>query len=124
MRFQFYDDAKALLNKYRAKGLQIIAVPLNEFQNTAPQSSACEKAKLYEGVGESSFPVLDKTTSGAPFFAWLTSQEPSEGGPSGMPQTSYEKFLINPSGSVVKRYGAFDGEWVADASKEIDKMLR
>lgn len=112
-----------MLTEYSAKGLQIIAVPLNEFDNTAPQSSACEKAKLYEGVGDESFPVLDKLTSRAPFLDWLTSQQPTEGGSEGQLRSSYEKFLINSSGSLVKRYGAFDDEWLSDVSSELDKML-
>lgn len=124
MRFNFYKGAKELLTKYKARGLQILAVPLNEFDNTAPQSSACEKAKLYEGVGDKSFIVLDKLTSGAPFLQWLTSQEPPNGGPSGSLRTSYEKFLIDSSGSVVRRYGAFDDEWLTDVSGEIKRLLK
>lgn len=131
MRFRFYDDARVLLNKYKAKGLQLIAVPVNEFANTAPQASQCERAKLYEGImgrpeGDY-FPVLDKVYANGnrapPFFGWLLDQEPRKGGQSGPLKTSYEKFLIDSSGAVVKRYDGFDDEWVQDVSSELERLL-
>jgi len=131
LKFRFYDDAKLLLSRYRSKGLQLIAMPVNEFSNTAPQASQCERAKLYEGIlGQSTddpFPVLDKGFANGdrapPFWSWLLAQEPQRGGEAGPVRTSYEKFLIDSRGALVKRYGAFDDEWLDDVAKEVDRLL-
>lgn len=119
------------MDKYRTKGLQLIAVPMNEFDNTAPQSSRCERSKLYEALtgrpDGGGFPVLDKVVgAGArapPFLRWLLEQTPRNGGATGALETSYEKFLVDSKGALVKRYRAFDHEWVPDVSNEIEKLL-
>lgn len=122
MRLRFYAEARELWSKYKSKGLQFLGVPMNEFANTAPQNARCERAKMYEGVQDSSFPVMDKLTCGAPFLKFLTSQEPAKGGPCGPLETSYEKFLVDSNGVVIKRYSGFD-DWVDDISPEIDSLL-
>lgn len=108
--------------------MQLIAVPVNQFGSQAPQSTSCEKKILYKkcGVEDNAFPVLDKVDangkSAAPFFAWLTSQNPPRGGGTGPLEWNYHKFLIDSEGKLIKRYKPFDLEW-KKVGREIERLL-
>jgi len=106
--------------------LRLLAVPVNDFQNTAPQSSACEKSKLKAGVNaakESSIQLLDKVHTNVPFLKWLQDQDGVRGGSSGFMDSSYEKFLVDSRGVLIRRYRAFDSDW-EDVSGELGTLLR
>jgi len=108
-----------LLKKYKAKGLTLIAVPVNQHGAQAPHSSECERSILYHkmGMSESDFPVLDKVESNGAnavgFYKFLKQKMPdAEGGvlsllpkqPWSELSWNYEKFLVNEEGNVVGRY--------------------
>jgi len=109
-----------LLNKYQAKGLTLIAVPVNQMGAQAPHSSDCERSILYHKMEMSNFPVLDKVQANGPdavgFYKFLKAQMPNaEGGVlpmiaenhavgHGELSWNYEKFLVNQKGQVIGRY--------------------
>jgi len=111
-----------LLNKYGSKGLELIAVPSNQFGEQAPHSSACERAYMYRKMNmqEQDFPILDKVhvngEKTVPFYRFLKGQHPkAEGGvlppialfrgdiPAGDLSWNYEKFFVDENGKVIKR---------------------
>lgn len=115
----FYKGAHELLNEFKGQGLQLIAVPSNQFGQQAPHSSECERNFMYKKMDMEplSFPILDKMDlngpNAAPFFKWLREQSPNaEGevipqlpkvGP-GEVSWNYEKFLVDAEGHVLGRY--------------------
>lgn len=93
-----------MLKQYQADGLQLIAVPCNQFGGQAPHSSSCERAYQYRIMGLDGegprwvdsvtnitwsdntdlYPVLDKVDANgdneAPFYTFLKAQSPISSG--------------------------------------------
>jgi len=121
-----------LLKKYQAKGLTLIAVPVNQFGGQAPHSSNCERLMLYHKMGTKDFPVLDKVeANGAKavsFYKFLKAhKKETEGPPAEVAQPpgelgwNYEKFLVDENGQVLGRYASkFD---VKDLDSKIQSLL-
>lgn len=118
-------------------------MPSNQPAGQAPLTSAGEREVLckelgvpegdlpaaFAGIGrlmDSSVTVLDKTLpqgdQAAPFFTWLASQTPLNGGFKFQERYpgdkdfmnidgNFNKFLIDAKGNLLKRYRNFDEEW-------------
>lgn len=126
-----------MLKKYKAQGLTLIAVPVNQHGAQAPHSSNCERSILYHKMDmqESEFPVLDKVESNGPkavgFYKFLKAQQPeAEGGvlsllPKPAPgelSWNYEKFLVDGKGQVLGRFTHQVD--VKDLEAQIKEILR
>ena len=99
------DGMQKLFDKYKERGLQVLAFPSNEFGGQEPGSNdqIQEFCQLNYGV---KFPVLDKIQVNGkdahPLYQYLKKQKSSVG--MEMIKWNFEKFLIDREGKVVQRY--------------------
>lgn len=127
-----YDTLQALYEAYHDKGLEIIAVPSNQFDDEEPGTNdeIQEFCKLNFGV---TFPVAAKSDvrdeTALPLFKYLTEQQPFKGfNPSNRTELldnylhehhphyfdddsikwNFTKFVINQNGDVVARFEPVD----------------
>jgi len=123
MKFPLYDDARMLVKKFEARGLRVIALPFGEVDSDAPSLSSGCRVEAYQGmVGDASGNSLSLTLP-ATLLEWLMSQQPRRGGHTGQLRSSFEKFLVDSNGALIRRYGGFEDGWIDDVSVEIEKLL-
>lgn len=117
-----YPELTELYEKYKTKGLEILAFPCNQFGNQEPGSNeeimqfACTRFKA-------EFPIFDKVDvngdSAAPIYKFLKS---SKGGLFGDGiKWNFAKFLVDKDGNVVDRYAPTTSP--ASIEKDIKKLL-
>nr|AYQ93004.1 glutathione peroxidase 7 [Rhodiola crenulata] len=100
-----YSELTQLYSKYKAKGLEILAFPCNQFgfqepgSNTQIKQFACTRFKA-------EFPIFDKVDVNGPFTAPVYQfLKSSSGGFLGdIVKWNFEKFLVDKDGKVVERY--------------------
>eukprot|EP00741_Cyanophora_paradoxa_P021737 tig00000241_g20980.t1 len=96
-----YDQLAQLYEKYKAKGLEVMAFPCNQFGQQEPGTNA-EIKSFATGKG-ASFPLMDKVeVNGAnaiPLYKdFLKAKFPGD------IKWNFGKFLVNKKGEVVQRY--------------------
>jgi glutathione peroxidase len=113
-----YAGLEALNQKYRARGLEVLGFPCNQFGAQEPGEAAeigafCRKNY---GVSFRMFDKIDVNGPGAhPLYQWLTQAAPGILGTEAI-KWNFTKFLIGRDGKVVKRYapktepGAIEGD--------------
>jgi glutathione peroxidase len=113
-----YAGLEALNQKYRARGLEVLGFPCNQFGAQEPGKAAeigafCRKNY---GVSFRMFDKIDVNGPGAhPLYQWLTQAAPGILGTEAI-KWNFTKFLIGRDGKVVKRYapktepGAIEGD--------------
>jgi glutathione peroxidase len=112
-----------LYKQYKAKGLEILGFPCNQFGKQDPGSNdeIMEFCQLNYGV---SFPMFGKIeVNGAaadPLFNHLKKAAPGVLGSEGI-KWNFTKFLIDRSGKVVKRYAPKDTPRAI--ARDIEKLL-
>jgi glutathione peroxidase len=85
----------------------VLGFPCNQFGNQEPGSDAeiLEFATSKYGV---SFPMFSKIEvngdGAAPLYQWLKREQPGDGASADI-VWNFEKFLVDPSGDVVERFG-------------------
>ncbi|XP_057424019.1 phospholipid hydroperoxide glutathione peroxidase, chloroplastic-like [Lotus japonicus] len=100
-----YSELSHLYEKYKEKGLEILAFPCNQFGFQEPGSN--EEIKQFACTRfKAEFPIFDKVDVNGPFtvpvYQFLKS---SAGGFLGdVVKWNFEKFLIDKNGKVVERY--------------------
>jgi len=105
-----YKGLEALYEKYRAKGLEVLGFPCNQFGAQEPGSEAeieqfCE---LNYGVTFPMFAKIDvngKNT--APVYEYLKSEKPGLLGSEAI-KWNFTKFLVDRSGKVIARFAPND----------------
>ncbi|MGE2836830.1 glutathione peroxidase [Mycobacterium sp. SMC-4] len=101
-----YSGLEKLAKEYGGRGLTVIGVPCNQFMGQEP-GTAEEIQTFCSTTYGVTFPLLAKTdVNGAdrhPLYAQLT-ETADDNGEAGDIQWNFEKFLIAPDGSVVKRF--------------------
>ncbi|PAN42069.1 hypothetical protein PAHAL_8G124800 [Panicum hallii] len=100
-----YKELNVLYDKYRTKGLEILAFPCNQFAGQEPgsnediQETVCTRFKA-------EFPIFDKINvngkDAGPLFKYLKSQKGGFLG-DGI-KWNFTKFLVDKDGKVVERY--------------------
>jgi glutathione peroxidase len=120
-----YEGLEALSREAGKRGLQVLGFPCNQFGQQEPDSDA-EIQEFCSASYDVTFPVLAKIEvngDGAdPLYAYLREQAPGDFGPSygflyehvqkTRPEAldtdeikwNFTKFLVDPDGSVVRRY--------------------
>ena len=98
-----YTGLQALYEKYKVKGLEILAFPCNQFGGQ--ESGTNEDIKTFCDTNYNvSFPLFDKVEvkgeTASPLFKFLEEQSGRE------IQWNFSKFLINKNGEFVKGFGA------------------
>ncbi|WP_285725493.1 glutathione peroxidase [Psychromicrobium xiongbiense] len=102
-----YAGLEQLYTEYRDRGLEVLGVPSNQFGGQEPGTNEeiVEFCTRNFGV---TFPLTAKTdvkgAEQAPLYAGLTQLAAEDG--STEVKWNFEKFLISPSGEVVRRFGS------------------
>jgi glutathione peroxidase len=101
-----YEGLESLGRKYRARGLEVLGFPCNQFGAQEPGDAAEIAAFCQKNYG-ASFQMFDKIEvngSGAhPLYQWLTKSAPGILGTEAI-KWNFTKFLIGRNGKVFKRY--------------------
>ena len=101
-----YEGLEALNRKFRAKGLEVLGFPCNQFGAQEPGGAAeigafCQKNY---GVSFQMFEKIEVNGSGAhPLYRWLTHSAPGILGIEAI-KWNFTKFLIGRDGRIFKRY--------------------
>lgn len=116
-----YQDMVDLWQRYRDRGLVVIGVPSNDFnQETGSNSDIKEFCELTYGVD---FPMADKThVKGAeshPFYQWAAQTL----GEAKAPRWNFYKYLVAPDGTLVDGYPSTAGPTSPALIEAIEKVL-
>ncbi len=100
-----YQDLEALYEKYRGRGLEILAFPANNFMHQEPGSDS-EIEKFCTLRFHIKFLLFSKISVRGkdihPLFSYLTSQPGVKGGI----KWNFTKFLVAPDGKITARFGS------------------
>ncbi len=117
-----YAELEEIWQKYKDKGLIVIAIPSNDFGSQEPGSNK-EIANFCQVNFNISFLLTEKLpVSGAnshPFFKWT---KESFGRLSG-PQWNFYKYIISPEGKPAAWFTSFTSPGSAKLIKTIEKNL-
>ena len=101
-----YAGLEKLYETYRARGLEVLGFPCNQFAGQEPGTDAevQEFCKLRYGV---SFPLFSKIdVNGAarhPLYAWLSAEDAAPEGPGDI-KWNFGKFVVGRDGRVKARF--------------------
>ncbi len=114
-----YDELQALYDRYKDRGLVVLAVPSNDFrQELASNAEVAEFCEVNFGLD---FPMATITSvKGAmahPFYRWLSQTEGF------VPGWNFNKVLIAPDGSVAGTFGAPVKPLSGQITSQIEAML-
>jgi len=120
-----YTELTSLYEKYKDKGLEILAFPCNQFGGQEPGTNeqiknfACSRYKA-------TFPLFAKVdvngANAAPLYKWLKAEKPAGlfGVGDGI-KWNFGKFLVDKEGKVVERYAPTTSP--SSIAKDIEKLL-
>jgi glutathione peroxidase len=120
-----YADLEALYEKYRDKGLEILAFPSNDFGGQEPGSNSEIKLFCTEKY-DVKFPLFAKVPVKGkekhPLYTYLTDPErnPETGGEI---TWNFTKFLVDGNGKIVTRYESKVKPTDDNVTKDIEKAL-
>ncbi|KAI9252632.1 thioredoxin-like protein [Sporodiniella umbellata] len=120
-----YSGLESLYNKYKDQGFEMIGVPCNQFLNQEPGTNE-EILELCQRKYDVNFPLLEKMDvngdNTAPLYQFL---KDSKSGILGLSvvKWNFEKFLVDKSGNVVKRFATItEPESIAPDIEELLKQ--
>lgn len=117
-----YRGLEALVDRYRARGFEVLAFPANDFLGQEPGTDT-EIAQFCETNFQTSFPLFSKlSVKGkriAPLYAWLTRDAAFPGNI----EWNFAKFLIGPDGRVVARFGPRTDPLAKEVTTAIEAAL-
>ena len=118
-----YEGLEALYQKYRARGLVVMAFPCNQFGGQEP-GDAAEIATFCATTYNVTFPVLAKVDVNGPkadpLFAYLTRAKRGILGSAAI-KWNFTKFLVGRDGRVIARFAPADRPQMLEA--DIEKAL-
>ena len=115
-----YQGLQALYEKYQSKGLEILDFPCNQFANQAPGTES-EIQDFCILKYNTTFKLFAKVNGkdAEPMFDYLKKEK---GGALGNRiKWNFTKFLVDPSGKVLKRYAPTDTP--ENIEKDIQQLL-
>ncbi len=117
-----YKDLEELYQKYKSKGLEILAFPSNQFLNQEPGDRASIENTCYINYGVT-FSVFEKSDVKGkninPVFKYLTDNK--SGFVTKTIKWNFTKFLLDQNARVVKRFAP--STKVKSIEKYIDNLL-
>ena len=118
-----FKGLEEMYKRYHDKGLEILGFPCNQFGKQDPGSNdeIMEFCQLNYGVSFPMFSKIEVNGSNAdPLFKHLKKAAPGALGTEGI-KWNFTKFLVDPTGKVVKRYAPKDKPKAI--AKDIEKLL-
>lgn len=118
-----YGGLETLYEKYKQRGLEILAFPCNQFGGQEPGAEVeIEKfCKTNYGVSFKLFGKVDVNgATAAPLYKFLKSSAPGLLGTEAI-KWNFTKFLVDKDGNVLKRYAPTDTPEAI--GKELEKIL-
>lgn len=114
-----YDDLQTLWETYEARGLKVLAVPSDDFNQELADAG---KVKEFCSVNfDLTLPMTDITpVTGAqahPFYAWLRDSHGFT------PGWNFNKVLIGPGGEVVETWGSVTRPTSTAITRRIEALL-
>jgi glutathione peroxidase len=117
-----YEQLETMYEKYRDKGLEILAFPANNFGKQEPGTNEEIKTFCYTKYSLT-FPLFSKiSVKGAdkhPLYRYLTEQSPFPG----EVEWNFQKYLIDRSGNVVARYHHRTKPLSEDLVRDVEREL-
>ncbi len=102
-----YQGLQSLQERYAAEGFSVLGFPCNQFGKQEPGSNE-DIQEFCSGVYHVTFPVFSKINVNGqdahPLYQYLTRAAPGILGSRSI-KWNFTKFLIDPTGSVIRRYG-------------------
>lgn len=118
-----YDGLEALYRRYKDRGFDVLGFPCDQFGHQEPGNEA-EIASFCSTRFSVSFPMFAKIeVNGAgahPLYQWLKQEAPGLLGTQSI-KWNFTKFLIDPTGRVVRRYAPTDKP--EDLAADIESVL-
>jgi glutathione peroxidase len=119
-----YRELQELFDRYKEKGLVVLAFPSNDFGNQEPGSNEEILAFCMSRYGVH-FPLFEKNPvlgpSKQPVYKFLTETGPEE--LRGEVGWNFEKFLLDRKGRLRTRYGSFTNPLSKRLKGDIEKLL-
>lgn len=114
-----YDDMQALYDRYRDRGLVVLAVPSNDFrQELADNEAVREFCDVNFGLDLPMTEITPVRGEGAhPFYRWLAAEHGFR------PSWNFSKVLIAPDGSYVNGWGPLTGPNSGTITRAIEALL-
>jgi len=117
-----YAPMEQLYQKYRDRGFEVLAFPANNFMGQEPGTNEEIRAFCTANYG-TSFPLFEKiSVKGAgihPLYRYLTTLP----GFSGDVTWNFNKFLVDPDGRVVARFGSRVDPLAAELTTKLEEIL-
>lgn len=116
-----YSGLQKIWEDYREKGLVVLAVPSNDFQDQEPAGEADIKKFCETNFGVN-FPMTSKqavTGAGAhPLYQWLAKLPHG-----GAPQWNFHKYIFNREGELIESWSSVAKPESEKVTKVIEKLL-
>ena len=116
-----YSDLQKLWDKYKAKGLIVLAIPSNSFNQE--KISDDEVKKFCEVNFNINFPISTitdvKGDNAHEIFKWAKKNY----GKSAVPKWNFHKILINKNGKIEDTYNSFTNPTSKKITSKIEKLL-
>lgn len=117
-----YAELEALYERYRERGLIVLAVPSNDFGAQEP-GTAAEIASFCTTRFHVQFPLAEKAhvigEAAHPFYRWIE----RELGEAGVPRWNFHKYLIAPDGSLAGAWPSAVKPLAPEIIAEIERLL-
>lgn len=117
-----YKGLEALYQKYRDRGFEVLGFPANNFMGQEPGTNE-EIKQFCELKYKTTFPMFSKISVKGrdidPLYGYLT----TESGFNGDIGWNFNKFLVDPQGRVVARYGAPVDPQSGELTQKLESIL-
>ena len=117
-----YAPMEQLYEKYRDRGFEVLAFPANDFMGQEPGTNAEIRAFCAANY-RVTFPLFEKISVKGdaihPLYRYLTTLPGFDGGIS----WNFNKFLVDPNGKVVARFGTRVDPMSEEVTRKIEEVL-
>ena len=117
-----YAPMEQLYRKYRERGFEVLAFPANDFMGQEPGTNE-EIRAFCTGKFDTTFPLFEKISVKGkeihPLYRYLTTLP----GFSGDIKWNFNKFLVDPTGKVVGRFGTRVDPMSEEVTKKLEGIL-
>ena len=117
-----YGPMEQLYQKYRERGFEVLAFPANDFMGQEPGTNAEIRAFCTANY-RTTFPLFEKISVKGkeihPLYRYLTTLPGFDGDIS----WNFNKFLVDPEGKVVARFGTRVDPMAEELTKKLEEIL-